>query len=83
MDLIGERFVYGPADPEAFLRQCGLICASDVTAGEYLHTAFAADVDDRQRIARIDQVRVLDLGILEPDFGPVPGIAQKYGRDIP
>lgn len=38
MELIGERFVYGPADPEAFLRSCGFICAGNVSAREFLHS---------------------------------------------
>ncbi|MCA9135223.1 MAG: SAM-dependent methyltransferase [Planctomycetales bacterium] len=36
MELIGEKFVYGPADPEAFLRSCGFVCASNVSAQEFL-----------------------------------------------
>jgi methyltransferase (TIGR00027 family) len=36
MELIGERFVFGPADPESFLARCGFVCAAETTAGEYL-----------------------------------------------
>src|SRR6185436_2379670 len=43
----------------------------------------AVDVDELEHVARIDQVRVLDLGIDVPDFGPIPGIAQEYFGDVP
>lgn len=36
MELIGEQFVYGPADPEAFLHDCGFVCAESITARSYL-----------------------------------------------
>ncbi|WP_220498095.1 SAM-dependent methyltransferase [Stieleria mannarensis] len=36
MEMIGERFVYGPAEPRAFLRSCGFVCSSDVTAQQFL-----------------------------------------------
>lgn len=35
MELIGERFVFGPADPEAFLQDCGFECCTNITAGAY------------------------------------------------
>lgn len=41
MELIGERFVYGPSEPSEFLRQCGFVCASNVTAGEFMNDSDA------------------------------------------
>lgn len=38
MELIGERFVFGPSDPGRFMADCGFVCATDLTAGEYLHS---------------------------------------------
>ena len=37
MALIGEKFVYGPADPVSFLKQCGFRLIERVTAGDYLN----------------------------------------------
>lgn len=39
MELIGERFVYGPHRPAQLLEQCGLKVTSQVTAGEYIGDA--------------------------------------------
>ncbi|MEM6468660.1 MAG: SAM-dependent methyltransferase [Planctomycetota bacterium] len=36
MALIGEKFIYGPADPECFLRNCGFKLMESVTAGDFL-----------------------------------------------
>ncbi|MEO1526989.1 MAG: class I SAM-dependent methyltransferase [Planctomycetota bacterium] len=36
MELIGERFVYGPQNPAQLMELCGLQVADQVTAGEYL-----------------------------------------------
>ena len=37
MELIGEKFIYGPADPKAFLRASGWILEQQITAGEYVN----------------------------------------------
>ncbi|MEM0927436.1 MAG: SAM-dependent methyltransferase, partial [Planctomycetota bacterium] len=36
MALIGEKFVYGPADPASFLQGCGFKLIKRVTAGDFL-----------------------------------------------
>ena len=43
----------------------------------------AVDVHELQHVARINEVRVLDLGIDVPDFGPIPGVAQEHLGDVP
>ncbi|PAY15368.1 methyltransferase [Rhodopirellula sp. SM50] len=58
MELIGERFVYGPADPEAFLRSCGLVGCSNDTAQDYLGSEDPTLGEYRFLTARQD---VLDL----------------------
>ncbi|MEL6107839.1 MAG: SAM-dependent methyltransferase [Planctomycetota bacterium] len=39
MELIGERFVYGPHRPAQLLEQCGLKVTDQITAGEYIDDA--------------------------------------------
>ncbi|MOA21712.1 hypothetical protein D3C78_1422190 [compost metagenome] len=43
----------------------------------------AIDVDEAQGIARVDQVRVLDLRVGMPELRPLPRLAEELARDIP
>ena len=52
-------------------------------AGQQLHALLATDINDGQRISGVDQVRIFDLGIFEPDFRPVPRVTQKDRGDVP
>ncbi|MEO1614292.1 MAG: SAM-dependent methyltransferase [Planctomycetota bacterium] len=36
MELIGEKFVFGPKDPKVFLEQCGFVCDEVQSAGDFL-----------------------------------------------
>ena len=36
MDAIGEKFVFGPDNPDEFLKNAGFCCESNLTAGEFL-----------------------------------------------
>jgi hypothetical protein len=40
-------------------------------------------INERQRVARIDKVRILDLRVDLPDLGPIPRVAEKLRSDIP
>ncbi len=40
-------------------------------------------IGQHQHVARINAMRVLDLGVLVPDFGPFPGVLQEYIGDAP
>ena len=43
----------------------------------------AVDVTERQRVAGVDQVGVLDLRIGPPQLWPLPGLAQVFAGNIP
>src|SRR3954464_13235216 len=40
-------------------------------------------IDERQGVARIDQVRILDLRVDLPDLGPIPRVAEELRGDVP
>jgi hypothetical protein len=43
----------------------------------------AVNVNESKHVTGIYKVRVLDLGIDIPDFGPIPGIMEKRRSDVP
>jgi hypothetical protein len=44
----------------------------------------AARQVEQDDIARVDQVRILDLVTVHlPDFRPAPGVFQEFARDVP
>ena len=56
MELIGEKFVYGPRDPVDFLRRCGFVCETDLTAGEFLNNPDATLGEYRFTVSRIEEI---------------------------
>lgn len=64
MELIGEKFVYGPEDPETFLRSCGFVCVGNTTAQEFLGSVDPTLGEYRFVIGSRD---VLDLTDLPPE----------------
>jgi methyltransferase (TIGR00027 family) len=58
MELLGERFIYGPSDPEKLLADCGLVTETNVTAAAYLGSADPTMGEYRFLVAKRN---VLDL----------------------
>ena len=59
--------------------------AADSSCGGFAdaQARLAIDVGQVDDVARIDQVRVLDLPVCLPDFRPQPGLFQETRRDAP
>jgi methyltransferase (TIGR00027 family) len=66
MELIGERFVFGPEEPRAFLASCGFVCSSDTTAGEFLGDEDPTLAEYRFLTARRDVVEFNEESITPP-----------------
>ena len=47
------------------------------------HARLAVHVNEAQHVPRIDPVRILDLRVYVPDFGPVPGVLEEHPGDVP
>ncbi len=59
------------------------IQAGRATAGQADLRLAVRAVGERERVARIDKVRVLDLRIDDPDLGPQPRVFQEQRGDVP
>ena len=62
-----------------------LVIDSSRICGDSLHrqTRLAVDIYQADDVARINQVRVADFGVVIPDFRPQPRITEKTSRNVP
>ena len=61
-------------------------CLGRQAVARSLHVGYprrAIHIDQGKNVTRINKVRILNLGIDIPDFGPIPGVSEKGSRDIP